>query len=155
MKRGLSALLAAALAVTLAPAHAATYPVDDSGSQVLSNTVQMKWDDATPQRGARANVSGAVTVRVRLNLAPFKGRQGRVYMKLPPQASGPVTASWTTQGRLQAGQLRSGERALVLADVMPGGLLEDTIHLTLQTDGQRLVRVEQLQFSFEIDVDSP
>ena len=154
MRQALPALLAAAWLMA-APAHAATYPVDDSASEVLSNTVQMKWDDATPKRGARANVSGAVTVRVRLNLAPFKGRQGRVYMKLPPQASGPVTATWTTQGRLQAGQLRSGERSLVLSGVMPGGLLEDTIRLTLQTDGQRLVRVEQLQFSFEIDVGSP
>lgn len=154
MRSGLPALLAAALLVA-APAHAATYPVDDGASQVLSNTVQMKWDDPTPKRGARATVTGAVTVRVRLNLAPFKGRQGRVYMKLPAQASGPVTATWTTQGRLQAGQLRSGERTQVLSGVMPGGMLEDTIRLTLQTDGQRLVRVEQLQFSFEIDVDSP
>ena len=150
--RLLSLLTAGVLAL---PAQAATYPVDDSASQVLSNTVQMKWDDPTPKRGARPTVSGAVTVRVRLNLAPWKGRQGRVYMTLPAQPTGPVTATWTTQGRLRAGTLRAGERTEVLAGVIPGGMLEDTIRLTLQTDGNRLVRVEQLQFSFEIDVESP
>jgi YD repeat-containing protein len=134
---------------------AGTYPVDDSASQVLSNTVQMKWDDPAPRRGSKATVSGAVTVRVRLDIAPWKGRYGKVYMTLPAQPSGPVTATWTTQGRLQAGTLRAGERTQVLAGVMPGGMLEDTIRLTLQTDGNRLVRVEQLQFSFEIDVGSP
>lgn len=144
-------LLLAASAAT--PAQAATYPVDDSASQVLSNTVQMKWDDPTPRRGKQATVSGAVTVRVRLNLSPWKGRHGKVYMTLPTQPSGPVTATWTTQGRLQAGTLRAGGRTQVLAGVMPGGMLEDTIRLTLEADGKRLVRMEQLQFSFEIDVE--
>ena len=31
--------------------------------------------------------------------------------------------------------------------------LEDTLRLTLQADGQRLVRAEALNFSFEIDLD--
>jgi hypothetical protein len=145
----------AALLLASLPSQAATYPVDDSASQVLGNTLQMKWDEAAPRRGQRPTVSGAITVQVRLQLAPWQGRNGRVYMTLPPQPSGPVTATWTTQGRLLPGTLRAGERTLVYAGVMPGGLLEDTLRLVIRADGERLVRVEQLNFAFEIDVESP
>ena len=132
-----------------------THRVDDSASQVLGNTLQMKWDSVAPQRGQRATVSGAITVLVRLNLSPWQRRTGRVYMTLPAQPTGPVTATWTTQGRLLPGTLRAGERTLVYAGVMPAGLYEDTMRLVIQADGQRLMRVEQLNFSFEIDVESP
>lgn len=154
MKRH-SMLLCACIGLAALPALAATtYRVDDSASQVLGNTLQMKWDTATPQRGQRPTVSGAITVLVRLNLAPWQGRSGRVYMTLPAQPTGPVTASWTTQGRLLPGTLRAGERTLVYAGAMPSGLFEDTMRLVIQADGQKLVRVEQLNFSFEIDVES-
>lgn len=132
-----------------------THRVDDSASQVPGNTLQMKWDSVAPQRGQRATVSGAITVLVRLNLSPWQGRTGRVYMTLPAQPTGPVTATWTTQGRLLPGTLRAGERTLVYAGVMPAALYEDTMRLVIQADGQRLMRVEQLNFSFEIDVESP
>lgn len=151
--------LALALAMGFLPIPTATatttHRVDDGASQVLGNTLQMKWDSAVPQRGQRATVSGAITVLVRLNLATWQGRTGRVYMTLPAQPTGPVTATWTTQGRLLPGTLRAGERTLVYAGVMPASPYEDTMRLVIQTDGQRLVRVEQLNFSFEIDVENP
>lgn len=160
MKRLLSSLcllpLCLGLCMMASPAMATTtYRVDDSTSQVLGNTLKMKWDTTVPQRGQRPTVSGAITVLARLNLAPWQGRTGRVYMTLPPQPFGQVTATWTTQGRLLPGTLRAGERTLVYAGVMPAGLLEDTIRLVIQADGQRLARAEQLNFSFEIDVESP
>ncbi|MBX9402400.1 hypothetical protein K4L06_13880 [Lysobacter sp. BMK333-48F3] len=141
------------LCAGLAPA--ATFRVDDSASQVLDNDVQMRWDDAVPGRNARQTVSGALTVLVRLDLSPWQGRQGRVYMTLPASPSGPILAEWTTRGRLLPGALRAGERALVYAGPLPAGLLEDTVRLSLQADGQRLARAEQLHFSFEIDLDTP
>lgn len=150
----LMALAVGLLAIATAAATT-THRVDDSASQVLGNTLQMKWDSVAPQRGQRATVSGAITVLVRLNLAPWQGRTGRVYMTLPAQPTGPVTATWTTQGRLLPGTLRAGERTLVYAGAMPAALYEDTMRLVIQADGQRLVRVEQLDFSFEIDVESP
>ena len=143
------------LGLLAAPAMATTYRIDDSASQVLGNTLQMKWDSVAPQRGQRPIVSGGITVLVRLNLAPWQGRTGRVYMTLPAQPAGQATATWTTQGRLLPGILRAGERTLVYAGVMPAGLYEDTMRLVIQADGQRLIRVEQLNFSFEIDVESP
>lgn len=141
--------------VACLPAVAATYRVDDSASQVQGSSVRMKWDDVAPKRGARATVSGQTSVIVRLNVAPWKGRQGRIYMRLPAQPSAPVTASWTTRGPLLPGTLRDGERSLVYAGLIQTDLIEDTQLLTIEADGPRLTRAEQLDFTFEIDVESP
>lgn len=148
--------IAAAWLVGALPVHAQqTHRVDDSASQVLANNVRMKWDSVAPKPGERPTVSGEVGVLVRLDTAPWAGRHGRIFLVLPPQASGEITATWTSQGRLMPGVLRSGERTLVYAGLLPAGLLEDTLRLTLQADGGKLVRAEQLHFSFEVDVESP
>ena len=156
MKTLLPAVLAASawLAGPL-PASADTNRVDDRASQVLSNNVRMKWDSVAPQRGARPTMTGEVAVLARLDLAPWVGRHGRIYLTLPAQTVGQVTASWTTQGRLMPGMLRAGGRTLVYAGPIAGGLLEDTLRLTVEADGGELTRPEQLNFSFEIDVESP
>lgn len=158
----MSARLATALALTgllaCLPAAAATYKVDDSASQVLGNNVRMKWDSVVPQGGRGSTVSGELTVLVRLNVSQWQGRQGRIYMTLPAQPAGPVTATWTTQGRLLPGVLRAGERTLVYTGPIQAGqagLIEDTLRLLIQADGRKLVRPEQLIFSFEIDVETP
>lgn len=151
-----ASMLALLLALFVFPAVASeTYKVDDSGSQVRDSSLRMKWDDSVPRVGARATVSGETAVQVRLNLSQWQGRQGRVYMSLPAQSAGPVTATWTTRGPLLPGALRAGERTLVYAGPIPSALLEDTMRLLIQTDGQRLARTEQLNFSFEIDLESP
>ncbi len=138
------------------PVAAETWKVDDSGSQVQgSNTVRMQWDDRVPRAGAPSTVSGQAIVLVRLNLSPWRGRQARIYMALPTPPSGPLTATWTTRGILLPGTLRSGERTLVHAGPIQAEVLEDTMRLLIQTDGQRLAHTGQLDFSFEIDVESP
>ena len=134
---------------------AETYKVDDSGSQVQSSSLRMKWDDPVPRAGTKSGLSGENTVLVRLNLSQWQGRQGRVYMTLPAQSAGPVAASWTTRGTLLPGVLRGGERTLVYAGPIQSDMLEDTMRLHIQADGARLTRAEQLNFSFEIDVESP
>lgn len=150
-------VLALCAGLSVFPAVAAdTYKVDDSGSQVLGgSTLRMKWDDRVPRAGGRSTVSGETAVLVRLNLSPWRGRQGRIYMTLPAPLSGPLTTAWTTRGTLLPGTLRSGERTLVYSGLIPAEMLEDTLRLVIQADGQRLVRTEQLDFGFEIDVESP
>jgi hypothetical protein len=76
-----------------------------------------------------------------------------VYLALPEQPVGPVTAEWTTQGKLLPGQLVSGNRTLVYAGPIRTSLLEDTIVLKLSADGRRLISPQRLQFHFEIDID--
>lgn len=156
MKRAFAILFALLLAATGLPAGAqSTYPVDDSASQVLGSTLRLK-PEVTPARGRLLYmVSGEIAVQVRLDVSPWQGRNGRIYMLLPDQPAGALTATWTTRGRLLPGVLRSGERALVYAGPLPARLLEDTMRLRVDADGRRLPPSEQLAFSFEIDLDSP
>lgn len=137
------------------PSVAEMHRVDDSSTQVLSRQVRLKWDDPTPHRGARTSVSGDLVVLVRLDVSPWAGRNGRVFLSLPVATTVPVSATWTTRGPLLPGTLRPGDRALVYAGPIPAGRLEDTLHFVLQADGRDLVHREQLDFMFEIDPGSP
>ena len=147
-----SFVVAALALVAPLPAAAATFAVDDSTSYTHDANTAMKWK-LSPSRRSGSAVEGATLVTVRLNLKPWMTKNGKVYMVLAKQAFGPVKAAWTTQGRLLAGQVVSGERTLVYAAPIRSALLEDTITLTLEADGQRLVAAQRLQFHFEIDVD--
>ena len=98
-------------------------------------------------------MEGATVVTVRLNVAPWANKTGKIYMALPQQSIGLVNAAWTTQGRLLPGQVISGNRTLVYAGPIRSAIIEDTITLKLEADGQRLAAAQRLQFHFEIDVD--
>lgn len=148
--RAFAALLALAAAFS-APAQ--TYRVDDSASQVLGSTLRLK-PATLPARGAPMYmVAGEIEVLVRLDVSPWQGRRGRIYMLLPQRPGRSVTATWTTRGRLLPGALRSGERALVYSGPIPAGRLEDTQRLRIEADGRQLRPSEQLEFIFEIDLD--
>jgi hypothetical protein len=142
--------LAAAIAM---PVHAATFRVDDSLSLPNETTTAMKWRSLAPNRIAGNAVEGTNVVTVRLNLAPWMNRNGKIFLALPEQPIGTVTADWTTQGKLLPGTLQSGNRTLVFAGPIRAAMLEDTIVLRLTADGQRLAAPQRLQFYFEIDVD--
>jgi hypothetical protein len=134
-------------------AWAETFPVDDSRSQVLDSNVRMQWESLAPGRGRSNLVVGQTTVIVRLDVEPWQGRRGRIFMLLPARAEAPVEARWTTRGPLQPGTLRSGERATVFAGPINGALIEDTLVLRITIDGDSLERDESLEFRFEIEVE--
>ena len=146
-----AAILATFLAY--APAIAATFRVDDSLTLPSETNTPMKWRSLAPNRVAGNAVEGSSILTIRLNTAPWLNRTGKIYMALPEQPIGQVTAEWTTQGRLLPGQLTSGNRTLVFAGPVRANLIEDTIVLKLSADGRRLVAPQRLQFYFEIDVD--
>jgi len=144
----LAALLAAAAA---APANASVR-VDDSGTLVSTPVAPMRWRQLVPGRGADNTVEAQVRVALRLNLAPWLNQQVSLYMGLPASAAAPVIqASWRTQGRLLAGSLRSGTRALVFQGRVTAPVLEETIDLYLATDGRLLTQNQDLPFFFEVD----
>ena len=89
---------------------------------------------------------------VRLNVAPWLNKAGKIYMVLPELPVGPVKVEWSTQGVLLAGRLVSGGRSLVYDGRIRTPRLEDTIALGIETDGRRLSAPQRLQFHFEIDV---
>jgi hypothetical protein len=146
-------MLALLLWTAAVPAAAQTFPVDDSASQVLGGTLRLK-PAKLPARGTQMTmVSGEMAVLVRLDVSSWQGRKGRIYMRLPEQSGGAVTATWTTRGRLLPGALRAGERALVYAGPIGSTGLEDTLRLRIDADGRTLPPSEQLVFTFEIDLD--
>jgi hypothetical protein len=147
--------LALLLAFAASPSAAQTYPVDDSASQVLGGTLRLT-PESLPARGAPMYmVAGEMAVLVRLDVSPWRGRRGRLYLRLPEQSAGAITATWTTRGRLLPGALRAGERALVYAGLIGDASLEDTLRMRIDADGRTLPPSEQLAFSFEIELDSP
>ena len=141
-----------AIAVLVASsAHAKTSPVDDSGTVPYEPVVGMHWQALSP-RGAKRNfMVGSTMVRVRLNVTPWLRHSGRIYMVLPAQLPGRISASWTSQGRLLAGQVISGNRALVYAGPITSALIEDVIRLELTVDGSQMRQAYDLSFRFEID----
>ena len=73
-------------------------------------------------------------------------------MALPQQPNGIVSAKWQSQGTLLAGQLSSVQRGLVWSGVVPKGLLEDVLTVTIESDGRLLSTAQVLRFYFEIDL---
>jgi hypothetical protein len=138
------------------PIAAQTYPVDDSASQVLeAGPIRMRWDSLVPRPGQASTMTGQVVVVVRLDVSPWRGRRGRIYQSLPSQPVGPVNARWTANGPLLSGALRDGARALVYAGPIQSDRLEDTFRMTIQADGNRVLRPQDLTFAFEIELESP
>lgn len=149
-------LLPLLLALPCFAASAQTFPVDDSASQVLeSGPLKMRWDSVVPRPGQPSTMTGQVVVLVRLDVAQWRGRRGRIYQRLAPVPNGPVTAAWSANGPLLPGRVRDGERALVFSGAIASERIEDTFRLTIQADGNRVLRPQDLHFSFEFEPESP
>jgi hypothetical protein len=134
------------------PAVAATYRVDEAGTVVSQPVVNMRWRHLVPGRGADNTVEASVRVDVRLNLAPWLNKPARLYMVLAPVNSDRVLVRWSTQGRLLPGSLYSGDRALIFEGTAGPAVLNESLLLTMETDGERLTQLQNLNFHFEIEV---
>jgi hypothetical protein len=138
--------------IRLGVVSANTTLIDDSGTQFLEPAVDMRWQSATPRRsGDNSQMLGTTTVRLRLNVAPWLRRFGRIYLALPAQPPGPITATWSSQGGLRAGSLRSGGRALLYAGPITTPFIEDVLTLQLQIDGSLMQRASSVNFRLEMD----
>jgi hypothetical protein len=133
--------------------HAATFRVDDSASVPHEALTPMRWRSLAPGRSADNAVEGATLVTIRLNVLPWLNKAGKIYMVLPESSSNPIKVEWSSQGKLLAGRLVSGTRALVFDGAIRSAMIEDTIALRLETDGRRLSAPQRLQFHFEIDLE--
>jgi hypothetical protein len=135
------------------PAFARTTVVDDSGTLPYNAALAMRWQEFAP-RGAAGNLMvGTLSLRVRLNVAPFQRHTGRIFLVLPAQQPCAMSASWTTQGRLLPGQVSSGGRTLVYAGPITTPFMEDMVQLTISVDGRRMSQTYPVNFRFEIDED--
>ncbi len=132
--------------------RAATYRVDDSAT-IPPESSALRWRQFAPSRGGDNTVEGATTVQVRLNLAPWLKRNGRLFLVLPEQPPGRSACAGRPRGGCCRGNSLSGQRALVYAGPITTPMLDETLMLRIETDGTRLNSTYRLNFHFEIDVD--
>jgi hypothetical protein len=144
------AILAAG-ALVPPPATAATYRVDDSGTLPMESSALLRWRQTAPSRTRDDTLEGVTAVAARLNLAPWIDQDASLYLVFPLQDSAATRVSWTTQGRLLPGEISPGDRVLVYRGRITSPVLEETLTLRIEADGNRLARVQQLNFHFEID----
>jgi len=145
--------LAAALTIIwTGAAQGKSTPIDDSGTQALEPTLSLRWKSPRPTRSGGDNLMvGIATIRVRINVLPWIRRSGRIYLVLPAQQPGPVSASWETQGRFMPGQVRSGNRVLVYAGPITTPFMEDVFKFQFSVDGNLVQRAFPLTYRFEMD----
>jgi hypothetical protein len=135
-----------------AAAHAKSLTLDDSGSVAIEPSVLMRWKTAVPTRTAAGKLMvGTTTIRVRINVMPWLKHSGRIYLALPAQQPGPISLSWTTQGRILPGQLVSGNRVLVYAGRITTPFMEDTLTFQFSVDGALMRRAVPVTYHFEMD----
>ncbi|MGL4574132.1 MAG: hypothetical protein ACRCV9_04995 [Burkholderiaceae bacterium] len=146
-------LLACAATLPVTALHAATFKVDDSASETLQVTSTAQWVSLNPGRGASNDVEVRTRVQVRLNVAPWLNRQGKIYMVSSGQSTTPFVMSWTSSGTLLPNRMLQGQRALVYSGKIGSAQLSDVFHVTLRADGRHLATPTALRFGFEIDVE--
>lgn len=147
-----ASILTPAASQDQAPEPGRVFRVDDSGTVVLDPVLEMQWQP--PGRsGSTSLVSASTRVSIQLNLAPWVGRSGRIYMTLPRTPGPTVRATWRTGGTLLPGSVLSGDRTLVYSGAVTGPVIRDLIDISLEADGTRLSRPEALAFGFEIELD--
>jgi hypothetical protein len=139
--------------VVVIPADARTTVVDDSGTLPYDAPLLLHWQQLSPRRPVNNRMTGALTLRVKLNVAPWLRRPGRIYLVLPAQQPGAMNASWSTQGRLLAGRVSSGTRSLVYSGLITTPFIEDVLQLTLEVDGTQMRQLYHVNFRFEMDED--
>ena len=136
------------------PSLARTTTIDDSGTIALEPAVSLRWQSVAPPRGGTNNTMvGATTLRVRLNVLPWLKRSGRIFLTLPAQPPGPLRATWTSEGRLAAGTVRSGSRTLIYSGPITSPVLEDVLRFQFSLDGSLVRRPFPVTLRFEFDED--
>ncbi len=146
-------LLTTLSALVAGAAMANPHRLDDSLSHTVPPNVQMQWLPMARGQSSASGMEAWVRVNIRIDTRDWVGRNGRIYMVLPRDQASSMEAVWTTQGRLQAGRLVSGERTLVYAGTIPGATLEDQMQVRLRSNADWTSNSRRLNFHFELDVD--
>ncbi|MDZ4101066.1 MAG: hypothetical protein U1E12_05245 [Hydrogenophaga sp.] len=153
MTRCTHLLVAMGCALLVATAWANPHRLDDSLSHTVPPNVEMQWLPLKSGQSFAGGMEAWVRVNVRIDTRNWVGRSGRIYMVLPRDQASNIEAVWTTQGRLQAGRLVSGERALVFVGTVPGTTLEDQMQVRLRSNADWSSNSRRLDFHFELEID--
>jgi hypothetical protein len=152
LPQGAAALAAVLLATCPAALCAATaFTVDDSASRIESQS-PVRWSADRSALHGRSAVDSHLRVQARLDLRPWVGQRGRIYLVLPAQPLASLRVQWRTQGRLRPGILAGGQRALVFEGPVTEPLLQDRLDVVVQADSRELVMPQRLHLAFEIEL---
>ena len=147
-----TAAFCTSLSVSCGAASWATFQVDDSLSQVLEPSAQLRWRNPIPNRATSNILDATMNVRIVLNTSPWIGKPARIYMLMPPQPQSSLSVQWTTSGLLLPGRLSGGQRQLVFQGAVSGPRIEDWMHVSVTTDARDQVTAPRTNFTFEIEV---
>lgn len=145
--------IAALFALLAAAAWANPHRLDDSLSHTVPPNVQMQWLPLKSGQAFAGGMEAWLRVNIRIDTRDWIGRSGRIYMVLPRDQASSIEAVWTTQGRLQAGRLLSGERALVFVGQITTPTLDDQLQVRLRSNADWQSNSRRLNFHFELDAD--
>ncbi|MBX3608412.1 MAG: hypothetical protein KF871_00835 [Hydrogenophaga sp.] len=143
----------AAMLCAIGSAMANPIRLDDSLTHTVPPNAQMQWRGLTAPRDGAAAMEAWVRVNVRVDTRPVANRSGKLYLVLDRDESSQLEATWTSQGKLLAGRVTSGERTVVFVGTMPDGTLEDQLLMRLRSGADWQASTRRLQFHFEFDAD--
>lgn len=147
---GRAAAIALALLVWSSAGQTGTVRLDDTLTHTVPANVQMQWRPFV--RGERdAGMEAWVRVNVRIDTREWMGRSGQVYLVLDSDDTSAMEAEWTTEGRLLAGRIRSGERTLVYSGTLTTATLDDQLVMRLRSLSDWRGSTRRLNFHFEFD----
>ncbi|MEY2893401.1 MAG: hypothetical protein RJA98_3309 [Pseudomonadota bacterium] len=133
-----------------------TFAVDDSLSQAVSVPVPFRWRSLGPSRTGEPPLEAVTDVRVVLKTSAWVGLPARIYMVMPAQPTAPTLAvQWSTRGLLLPGRLTGGQRQLVFQGAVPAASMQDALHVTASAWQGDAASPQRLNFSFEIEVQTP
>ena len=79
--------------LAVVPVEARTTVIDDSATLPYNAALALHWQQLEPRGHVNNLMVGTLQLRVRLNVAPWLKRSGRIYLVLPAQQPGGMTAS--------------------------------------------------------------
>lgn len=127
-------------------------PISDAGSYVLGGVVDMKWEDAVPNRNGNTSslLRGQFQVQLQLHTKMFENKRARIYIVLEPTVFGDVVVNYTSTGMLLDGHVSNMQRGLMYVGALPSFIYE-TVTMDVVTNGDNMVKPEQLHFRFEAE----
>jgi hypothetical protein len=135
----------------IGPLGAETIRLDDSLTHTVPPNARMQWRPVGLVPADGLSMEAGVRVNGRIDTRPVANRAGTLYLMLERDEASSIEVQWTSQGRLDAGALRSGERAAVFSGVAPPERLEDQLLMRLRSGADWQSESRRLRFHFEFD----
>lgn len=153
--------LVGAVLVLLATTVLAAQRLDDSLSPRRQVVMQPRWaylgGDRLTEEQLNALVAELRGYEVRLNTAPYVGRDAEIFLVLPFTVPGVRTPSavrldWRTRGTFAAGSARLGDRSLVYRGRIAQPVMTEVFDLTLHMDARFIDGPFRFDPVFEIEL---